>query len=60
MKLILLIATFAISLNSFAQTPGSLDPQFGNSGKVILSINNGADKATGVVMQPDNKILVSA
>lgn len=40
-----------------AQTPGSLDPTFGNGGKTITSIS-GQAKAYGVELQSDGKIVV--
>lgn len=42
----------------FAQQAGMLDPTFGTGGKVVTTINNIEEKATGVVIQPDNKIVV--
>ena len=46
------------SLNLFSQ-PGSLDQSFGDSGKVITSITDGSDKAYGVALQSDGKIVVA-
>lgn len=43
---------------SFSQA-GSLDTNFGTAGKVVTSINSGSDKAYGVALQTDNKILVA-
>ena len=55
------LATFLILLSSitFAQNAGSLDLSFGTGGKVVTSITNGADKAYGVAIQTDGKILVA-
>jgi uncharacterized delta-60 repeat protein len=44
---------------SFAQPAGSLDPSFGVGGKVVTSIGTGIDKAYGVAIQSDGKIVVS-
>ncbi|HZG01026.1 MAG TPA: hypothetical protein VEY71_08485 [Chitinophagales bacterium] len=44
---------------ALAQPAGSLDPSFGNGGKVITSLATGADRATDVVLQSDGKLLVS-
>ncbi|WP_378103666.1 hypothetical protein [Chryseobacterium sp. sg2396] len=38
---------------------GSLDTTFGSAGKVLTSVNPGADIAYGVTIQPDGKILVA-
>ncbi|WP_347069851.1 T9SS type A sorting domain-containing protein [Flavobacterium sp. WV_118_3] len=43
---------------AFSQN-GGLDPTFGTGGKVITSINSGADKAHGVALQQDGKIVVA-
>lgn len=51
---ILLFSTFSM----FSQG-GSLDTSFGNGGKVVTSINSGADIAYATVLQSDGKILVS-
>lgn len=40
-------------------TPGGvLDPSFGNGGKVTTDFQQGGDLASGIVMQPDGKIVV--
>lgn len=57
MRGLLSIAIFVFSFHLFGQPSGSLDPSFGSSGKVITNVG-GEDKAIGVVMQPDGKILV--
>lgn len=51
---ILLFSTFSM----FSQG-GSLDTSFGTGGKVVTSINSGADIAYATVLQSDGKILVS-
>lgn len=47
------------TLNLLAQASGSLDPSFGNNGKVITSITAGQDRAYGIVVQSDGKIIVA-
>ena len=59
MKKLLLLGTIVFALNAFSQSPGSLDASFGTAGKVITSINAGADKAYGVALQSDGKIVVA-
>lgn len=39
-------------------TDGSLDPTFGNGGKVITAVSGGSDEIYSVLVQPDGKILV--
>jgi len=51
---ILLFSTFSM----FSQG-GSLDTSFGTGGKVVTSINSGEDKARGVALQDDGKIVVA-
>lgn len=58
MKKILFAAILFNSLTLFSQY-GSLDTSFGTGGKVVTSINSGADKAYSVALQPDGKILVA-
>lgn len=47
------------TLNLLAQPAGSLDPSFGNNGKVITSITAGQDHAYGIVVQSDGKIIAA-
>ena len=47
------------TLNMLAQPAGTLDPSFGIGGKVITSLTTGQDKAYGVVIQTDGKIIVA-
>ncbi len=49
-----LFSTFA-----FSQEAGSLDLGFGTNGKVVTSVTNNDDKAYGVVLQQDDKLLVA-
>jgi uncharacterized delta-60 repeat protein len=39
--------------------PGDLDPSFGGDGKVTTSFGSGAALASGVVIQPDGKMVVA-
>lgn len=50
-----LIASFKLA----AQAPGTLDLSFGNGGKVVTSLTAGQDKAYGVAIQTDGKIVVA-
>ena len=59
MKKITLLGLLSMSLLTYAQNPGSLDITFGTGGKVVTSVNSGADKAFGVALQADGKILVA-
>lgn len=59
MKTKLIIALLVLNFNSFAQPAGDLDPSFGIGGKVVTSIGSGEDKAYGVIIQDDNKIIVA-
>lgn len=59
MKRLFTISILLLSIKLIAQPAGSLDPTFGNGGKVITSITNGSDKANGVALQTDGKILVA-
>lgn len=59
MKNIISIFTVLITLNVLAQPAGTLDPTFGNGGKVVTSITPGQDKAYGVAIQTDGRIIVA-
>lgn len=59
MKNIITILTVLTTLNVLAQPAGTLDQSFGIGGKVITSITSGQDKAYGVVIQLDGKIIVA-
>lgn len=59
MKRIITILTLITSLGLLAQPSGTLDTSFGNGGKVITSISTGQDKAYGVSIQSDGKIVVA-
>jgi uncharacterized delta-60 repeat protein len=59
MKNIISILTVLTTLNVLAQPAGTLDPTFGNGGKVVTSITPGQDKAYGVAIQTDGKIIVA-
>ena len=53
-----ILIVFAV-FNVFAQPAGALDPTFGNGGRVVTSITAGQDKAYGVAIQADGKIIVA-
>jgi uncharacterized delta-60 repeat protein len=38
---------------------GALDPSFGANGRVIIDFGYGAERANGVAIQPDGKIVVT-
>ncbi|AWH85553.1 hypothetical protein HYN59_10720 [Flavobacterium album] len=59
MKKILLTGFMLSSFFAFSQSAGSLDASFGTGGKVVTSINSGADKAYATAIQADGKILVA-
>ncbi len=59
MRNILTILIMLITLNVLAQPAGTLDPTFGNAGKVVTSISTGQDKAYGIVIQSDGKTIVA-
>lgn len=59
MKKLLLLGIIIFGLSAYSQTAGSLDTSFGTGGKVITSINTGSDKANGVALQSDGKIVVA-
>ena len=42
-----------------AGAPGTLDQSFGNGGKVLIPQTGGASGGTGLVLQPDRKIVAS-
>lgn len=58
MKKLVLMGFMLTSFFASAQNAGSLDTSFGTGGKVITSINTGADKAYATALQADGKILV--
>ena len=57
MKRLLQLGIIIIASNVYSQS-GSLDSSFGTGGKVVTSINSGADKAYAVALQTDGKIIV--
>lgn len=57
--IILSILIIASYINLLAQPAGNLDPSFGNGGKVVTSLNSGAEVAHGVVLQSDDKLVVA-
>ncbi len=58
-KILLILCAGLGCIVSNAQQAGSLDPTFGNGGKVVTSITNGQDKIYSVALQPDGKIVVA-
>jgi uncharacterized delta-60 repeat protein len=58
MKKLLQLGIIIIASNVYSQA-GSLDSSFGTGGKVVTSINSGADKAYAVALQTDGKIIVA-
>ena len=57
MKKLLQLGVIIFATNVYSQ-PGSLDASFGTGGKVVTSINSGSDKAYGIALQSDGKIIV--
>lgn len=60
MKILATIPLLLASFAAIAQQPGSLDPLFGNAGKIITTIDGGQSKATAVALQNDGKIVIAA
>jgi uncharacterized delta-60 repeat protein len=58
-QILLFICSVFSMMLSFAQPTVSLDPSFGVGGKVVTSIGTGIDKAYGVAIQSDGKIVVA-
>lgn len=58
-QVLLIICSVFCFLLCVAQPAGSLDPSFGTGGKVVTSIGSGIDKAYGVAIQSDGKIVVA-
>ena len=58
MKRLLQLGIIIIASNVYSQS-GSLDSSFGTGGKVVTSINSGADKAYAVALQTDGQIIVA-
>ncbi len=59
MKKLLTVVSVLATFNLLAQPAGTLDPTFGNGGKVVSSLTSGQDKAYGVAIQADGKIIVA-
>ena len=57
MKKLLQLGVIIFATNVYSQA-GSLDASFGTGGKVVTSINSGSDKAYGIALQSDGKIIV--
>jgi uncharacterized delta-60 repeat protein len=56
MRALLALTLFGLSLPSLAQS-GGLDPSFGNGGKVISSVAAGSDKARGMTVQKNGRVV---
>ncbi|HEX9917922.1 MAG TPA: delta-60 repeat domain-containing protein, partial [Pyrinomonadaceae bacterium] len=57
-----LLLTLTVTRNHVAtaqNTPGALDPAFGNGGKVVTPFPNGRDNAEDVAVQADGKVVVA-
>ena len=54
-----LIVLWLFCVTARAQAPASLDPTFGNGGKVSLDVGTWHNEAYAVAVQPDGKILVA-
>jgi uncharacterized delta-60 repeat protein len=54
-----LLALLAVALSTApaSAAPGDLDASFSGNGKVLTNLSRGLDAASGVVMQPDGKIV---
>ena len=59
MKKLLLLGIVLVNATNIYSQAGSLDSSFGTGGKVVTSINSGADKAYAVALQTDGKIVVA-
>lgn len=59
MRNLLVTLLLMFSWNIIAQPSATLDPTFGTAGKVTTSISSGQDKAYGVSIQSDGKIIVA-
>ncbi|MBI1862021.1 MAG: choice-of-anchor D domain-containing protein [Deltaproteobacteria bacterium] len=51
--------TVTRSITGSGVSAGSIDPTFGNSGKVLTSTANAEDRAFAVIVDPDGKIVVA-
>ena len=59
MKTIFSLILSVSFFSSLAQLSGNLDTTFGVGGKVVLSLSGGEDKIYGMVIQPDQKLVVA-
>lgn len=53
------LVAWLLPLPLLAQSPGNLDPSFGNAGTVLTSIGGDNDEVGDVAVQPDGKIVVA-
>lgn len=56
-KLLIAIAAFGLSLPTLSAQAGTLDANFDGDGRVTTDILSGNDRAFGVALQPDGKIV---
>ncbi|MEP7129371.1 MAG: T9SS type A sorting domain-containing protein [Chitinophagales bacterium] len=54
----LLLPIFLLSVSILKAQPGSLDISFGDNGTVVTAFGNGYDQPTGLLIQPDQKIVM--
>jgi uncharacterized delta-60 repeat protein len=55
----LVLAVALLASFTTANAGGTLDPNFQHAGKVAKAIGTGADRAFGMVVQPDGKVVVA-
>lgn len=58
-KLSLLIISMMSTFFLMAQTPGTLDPSFGNNGSTLISFGNTVNICFASAIQPDQKIVLA-
>jgi len=56
---IFLISSFCYHLQGYAQNAGDLDQTFGVNGSTITDLGIGYDQCSGLVIQPDQKIVIA-
>ncbi len=54
-----IIITLMIPHAVSAQTDGSIDESFGDAGTVVTQFGNGYDRSAGLIVQPDQKIVIA-
>jgi uncharacterized delta-60 repeat protein len=53
------VLLFANNTKALSQTAGALDESFGDNGTVITQFGGGYDRSAGLVVQPDQQIVIS-